>query len=297
METFKNWERQINKAEVTELTIPNHLHHENGKLVIRDYPNLSKLETSNNISDLGGLKEVEIINCPNLKNLYLNHNGIEKLKGLHNLIELTRLELTGNKLKKIDGLRNLKGLENLYCSNNQLTHLRGISRLKQLESIYCFDNELDSLNLAGLDRLEDLNCAGNIKKVKEDDKNVYFKGLRELNIDDCNNLRYLDAAENSLKDLNFPPFLKLMNLSLRENYDYLITNKKDGYTYGNNNNNIVNKLIINASKLNFLDIANSNIKEVIHEVSSPYLKRKEKEEAMDEIDEGYYSGGEDAPTR
>jgi hypothetical protein len=44
--------------------------------------------------------------------------------------------------------------------------------------------------------------------------------MEELNLDGCFRLSIVDAAENSLKDLNFNNLLNLEYVSLRNNAEY-----------------------------------------------------------------------------
>ncbi|KAL0308579.1 UNVERIFIED_CONTAM: protein phosphatase 1 regulatory inhibitor subunit PPP1R7 [Sesamum radiatum] len=77
---------------------------------------------SNRLTSISGLEE-----CVALEELYLSHNGIEKMEGLCTLINLRVLDVSSNKLKEINDIKNLAKLEDLWLNDNQITSLDSIA--------------------------------------------------------------------------------------------------------------------------------------------------------------------------
>lgn len=50
--------------------------------------------------------------CVALEELYLSHNGIDKMEGLSTLVNLRVLDVASNKLTEINGIDNLTRFEN-----------------------------------------------------------------------------------------------------------------------------------------------------------------------------------------
>lgn len=80
--------------------------------------------SSNNIEKIGpGLKDLK-----NLKRLSLGRNAIRKLEQL-DVPQLEELWISYNKIDKLSGLDKLKNLKTLYMSNNQISNWTEIERL------------------------------------------------------------------------------------------------------------------------------------------------------------------------
>lgn len=54
----------------------------------------------------------------NLDELYLSENGIEKIEGLENNLNLTTLDLAYNKITTIENLSHLRELTDLWVINH-----------------------------------------------------------------------------------------------------------------------------------------------------------------------------------
>ncbi|MHA2281375.1 MAG: leucine-rich repeat domain-containing protein [Promethearchaeota archaeon] len=161
--------------------------------------------SSRNIDNM--LKIKGLGNLINLSKLNLNFNEILEIRGLSNLINLKSLHLQGNKIRKIKGLDQLKNLEYLYLNNNEITKIQGITNLSCLKSLMIYDNQIpDIQNLEHLSKLEILNLRNN--RISE------IKGLENLK-----NLRRLDLSNNKIteiKDLDNLVNLEFLDLSFNQ---------------------------------------------------------------------------------
>jgi len=81
---------------------------------------------------------------PNLKELYLSHNGIQKIDGLSTLVHLEVLDLGGNQIKKIENIEKLTKLKELWMNNNYLSDFGDLKNIhaKELKTIYLEQNPL-----------------------------------------------------------------------------------------------------------------------------------------------------------
>jgi len=78
-----------------------------------------------------------------LKELYLSHNGIEKIEGLETLCELELLDLSGNFIKEIENIGHLSNLKDLWLNNNKIVSwdfLEELKKLPNLETLYIEQN-------------------------------------------------------------------------------------------------------------------------------------------------------------
>ncbi|MFX0082219.1 MAG: leucine-rich repeat domain-containing protein [Candidatus Hodarchaeota archaeon] len=164
------------------------------------YP-IINLSSSNidNLSDVKGLG-----NLINLSKLILNFNRITEIEGLDNLINLKSLHLQWNNIREIKGLEHLNNLEYLYLNNNEILKIQGLKNLSNLKSLMIYDNQIAEIEkLEHLSNLEILNLRNN--RINE------IKGLRCLN-----NLRRLDLSNNritEIKDLDKLTKLEFLDLS------------------------------------------------------------------------------------
>ena len=261
---FTDWEKTLDKTK-TELEIPNHLFFEDDKLQLtkENYPDLKVLHANS-----CGLKEIEL-DLPNLEVLWINDN------------KLGYFDFT-----KLDNLRIL------VISNNHIRDLELIDLFcPKLETLWCFNNYLEKLNCSGMEKLEDLNCSDNSHSFFITDNNFFqFRSMNYLNLDGCDNLKYLDADLNDLEDLSFTYQLpKLEEISLKQNKEIqYIKSKEVGKNQIYHKDAIPNeKIIFNSPKLVRVDISNSNI------VSYENLFKTEIME-NNKIDEGSANRAEDA---
>jgi protein phosphatase 1 regulatory subunit 7 len=52
-----------------------------------------------------------------LEQLYISHNGIEKIEGLELNAELTTLDLAGNRIRNLENVKHLAKLEEFWVNN------------------------------------------------------------------------------------------------------------------------------------------------------------------------------------
>eukprot|EP00262_Sarcandra_glabra_P018364 TRINITY_DN6555_c0_g1_i1.p1 TRINITY_DN6555_c0_g1~~TRINITY_DN6555_c0_g1_i1.p1 ORF type:complete len:334 (+),score=40.88 TRINITY_DN6555_c0_g1_i1:427-1428(+) len=76
---------------------------------------------SNRLTSMTGFQD-----CVALEELYLSHNGILKMEGLSNLINLRILDISSNKLTAVNNIEKLTRLEDLWLNDNQIESLEGI---------------------------------------------------------------------------------------------------------------------------------------------------------------------------
>jgi len=138
------------------------------------------------IKDLTGLEK-----CPNLAEINLAGNEIEKVEALKDLKNLQSLDLSKNKIADISAIGNIKALQFLELSNNQITTVDALADLPKLSALYIAGNKITSPTpLAKLTKLSSLDLARNeIADAKD------ISGLLP-------NLMTLILSENKLTDLS-----------------------------------------------------------------------------------------------
>ncbi|XP_042456697.1 protein phosphatase 1 regulatory inhibitor subunit PPP1R7 homolog isoform X2 [Zingiber officinale] len=100
---------------------------------------------SNRLTSMIGLQE-----CIMLEELYLSHNGIQKMEGLSTLENLHILDISSNKLTAIGDIEKLTRLEDLWLNDNQIASLEDIDLAvsgsrEKLTTIYLERNPCASL--------------------------------------------------------------------------------------------------------------------------------------------------------
>lgn len=100
---------------------------------------------SNRITRLDGLRNVE-----NLLELYISHNGVESLAGIHACPRLQILDVGNNRIKKLEGVGVLKNLVELWANGNMIDCFKDIEAelgpLEMLETVYFEGNPLEKDN-------------------------------------------------------------------------------------------------------------------------------------------------------
>ena len=126
----------------------------------------------------------------------------------------TELNISGKQITSLKGIEIFSDLERLECPNNKLTGELDLSKNKKLKYVNCSGNEISSLNVKGLNLLEELDCGWN--KITSLD----LKNLTKLNTLDCSlnkDLASLDLTGcTSLTDLDCEN-CKLASLSIKNN--------------------------------------------------------------------------------
>ncbi len=182
--------------------------------------------SSRNIINI--LKIKGLGNLVNLSKLNLNFNEISEIEGLNALVNLKSLHLQGNKIRKIKGLDRLVSLEYLYLNNNEITKIQGIENLSKLKSLMIYDNQIPEIKkLEHLSNLEILNLRNN--RISEIEGLQNFTKLRRLDLSSNNineikdldnlvNLEFLDLSYNQITEIKGLDSLKnLKFLDLRNN--------------------------------------------------------------------------------
>ncbi|KAG1750138.1 L domain-like protein [Suillus lakei] len=94
---------------------------------------------SNRITKIEGLDQLA-----DLEELYLSHNGVERLEGLENNTMLRTLDVGANFVPAIENISHLVSLEELWLNNNKITDLRALElqlkNMASLETIYLEGN-------------------------------------------------------------------------------------------------------------------------------------------------------------
>lgn len=154
------------------------------------------------IKDLTGLEK-----CPNLAEINLAGNEIEKVDALKDLKTLQSLDLSKNKIVDIAPLGNVKALQFLELSDNQITTVDAIGELTKLQALYIAGNKITNPAPIGkLTKLSSLDLARNqIADVKE-----IAPVIARLNL--------LKLSENQIADLTpFAAAAPRMMLLLEKN--------------------------------------------------------------------------------
>jgi Leucine-rich repeat (LRR) protein len=219
--------RIVDKKE-EEIALSNYKKFAGKKLVFENCANLKRIEV-----DCLNLTGLEIENCPRLEHLSAYNNKIKSLdlKGLSNLKELKisdnqlsnlinlkdcgkleSLDLRNNKLSQLD-LDNKSKLTDLDCSHNFISELK-VKHLSELKLLHCYYNNLLSLDCSNLKNLKDLNCHNNNNSFSI---STFLLKFSSLNIEGCESLERLDAAENGLEKYDYTNFKNLKVISLKEN--------------------------------------------------------------------------------
>ncbi|KAK7398982.1 hypothetical protein VNO78_10157 [Psophocarpus tetragonolobus] len=165
-------ELYVSKNEVAKIEEIDHFHHlhilELGSNKLRVMENLHTLANLQElwlgrnrikVINLCGLKCIKKISlqsnrltsmmgfegCIALEELYLSHNGIEKMEGLSTLVSLRVLDVSSNKLTLVEDIENLTRLEDLWLNDNQIASLQGIAEAvvasrENLTTIYLENN-------------------------------------------------------------------------------------------------------------------------------------------------------------
>lgn len=124
-----------------------------GLSLITSFPNLKELYLDGNgISDLMVLKDLY-----RLERLSLANNNITVTLPLYNLTNLQYLDLSSNLLEDVKGLANLQSLRTLNLSKNNLITLDGLYNLENLEAVDLSYNFIYSVNALNHSKVKELN--------------------------------------------------------------------------------------------------------------------------------------------
>ncbi|WP_160316443.1 T9SS type A sorting domain-containing protein [Flavobacterium akiainvivens] len=121
-----------------------------------------------------------------VRELYLNNQGIASLQGIEYFTNLRVLYVSDNSIAELD-ITPLEDLEYLYINNNQLTSLT-ILDAHDLKGLDCSNNQLTVLDFGSMEYLESANCSGN--------------NLTQLDVSGCINLSLVSFANNNITYVN-----------------------------------------------------------------------------------------------
>lgn len=63
-----------------------------------------------------------------LEELYLSHNGIERIEGIENLTNLRILDISSNRITSLEGISTLVNLTDLWANDNQIESLDDVEK-------------------------------------------------------------------------------------------------------------------------------------------------------------------------
>ncbi|KAJ6505957.1 L domain-like protein [Mycena vulgaris] len=113
------------------------------------------------LENLGTLKRLKILSLQSnqldtLEELYLSHNGVQRLEGLEHNLKLTTLDLGNNFIPELENISHLTNLQELWMSGNKIPTLHALdSQLKHittLETLYLEGNPCQTTDMAGYRR-------------------------------------------------------------------------------------------------------------------------------------------------
>ncbi len=154
--------------------------------------------------------------------LYLNvifcsGYGIENMKGIELIPNLTRLYCHDNNLQTLD-VSNCPKLDTLFCSGNQMTSLT-IGNSTTLTYLRCEENNLQSLDVTGCPNLKYLFCEGNQLKSIDVSHNPVLETFKchrnqisELNLSNNPLLWIFSCNDNPLQSLDVSNNGNLMDM-------------------------------------------------------------------------------------
>ncbi|OBA27875.1 L domain-like protein [Hanseniaspora valbyensis NRRL Y-1626] len=113
-----------------------------------DIHHLENIEKLTNLKELwlgkNKLQDITLPNLNNLKILSLPSNKLNKIpSSVKNLPNLTELYLSGNKIEKIENLETLSKLEILDLNYNKIEHVENITALTSLTDLWLSYNQID----------------------------------------------------------------------------------------------------------------------------------------------------------
>lgn len=106
----------------------------------------------------GGVRAMDVSNCPELLTLYCDNSPLESIDISHNP-KLRLLSLWKNSLTSLDVTYN-PALTQLTCTGNSLTSL-DVTHNPALVYLWCEDNQIQTLNISRNPALRQLSCYGN----------------------------------------------------------------------------------------------------------------------------------------
>uniref|UniRef100_A0A1A8V608 Leucine rich repeat containing 9 n=1 Tax=Nothobranchius furzeri TaxID=105023 RepID=A0A1A8V608_NOTFU len=147
------------------------------------FPNLCQLTiVDQNIERIEGLE-----GCPLLQELWIVQCRLTEIAGLQNCQQLEKLYLYDNQICEIKDLELLTNLQVLWLNNNSINKIEGLNTLQTLKELNLSDNRIKKIghSLESSISLEILNLSGNkISSFKELTLLTHLSSLRELALQD-----------------------------------------------------------------------------------------------------------------
>lgn len=127
----------------------------------------------------------------------MNYNGIEKITGLDNLINLIELYIDDNRITNLIELDRLINLQILHLCNNQISEITGLDNLINLRKINLYGNKIEKIS--GLNKNTNLKVL-----VLADNKICKLTGLKNLL-----NLERLTLSNNRITEI---PMISIIHM-------------------------------------------------------------------------------------
>ncbi|CAG8501775.1 16797_t:CDS:10 [Cetraspora pellucida] len=250
-----------------------------GTLVIKDFPNLEKLDCSEN-----QLTKLTVFNCLQLVELVCYGNQLTELK-IGDLPNLEKLKSECNQLANLNFLTSLvkpEKLTELSIGSNKssfqdLTFLERFISLQHLDisSRYEYsDLDADENRFSGFDNLEEL-CIDN---YSESESLTILKGkITNLDLRGAPKLKFLECSFNSVESLNISNNKELVCLDCSGNslVDLDISNCENLEEVNCSNNLLVDSSFLakmkHPERLEILDVSDNNFVPATLEVLRPFV--------------------------
>ncbi|MGI5893172.1 MAG: leucine-rich repeat domain-containing protein [Candidatus Merdivicinus sp.] len=204
---------------------------ENGDGQLNEYE--LSLVTDLDLSGLGLDSLKGLAYLPNLSWLDASDNELRSVSSMGDCPYITWLDLSNNNISSLTGINRLKRLEELDLSNNSLTSASTLGNLNFLTTLNLSNNNFTrSSSLSGLDSVTELVLDGNsLREIDDLPDDLVYLSARNNEITDFrlasinSELEYLDLSDNQIETL---PDMKYLT-SLRTCY---LTNNEISDTDG-----------------------------------------------------------------
>ncbi|GAA4397865.1 hypothetical protein GCM10023187_07770 [Nibrella viscosa] len=156
----------------------------------------------------------DLLDMPDLTELYLDRNAIRKIENLDRLTKLRVLSITSNELERIENLEALTSLEVLDLEYNKISRIENLDQNSALKTLGLSSNQIDSL--AGITPLQNLHT-------------LYIGHNRLKRIDELSqlpNLKRITLTNNQI--VSIKPLLGHINRGLKVALHYSYDDTEEG---------------------------------------------------------------------